>query len=56
MQVGGTWGFKATPICGQTMAELIATKRVPELIKPFSLERFYNYQQINEAGATAASH
>ena len=52
----GTWGFKATPICGQTMAELIATKRVPDLIKPFDLERFYQNRQINEAGATAASH
>jgi sarcosine oxidase subunit beta len=52
----GTWGFKATPICGQTMAELVATKRVPDIIKPFELERFYNNKQINEAGATAASH
>jgi sarcosine oxidase subunit beta len=52
----GTWGFKATPICGKTMAELVATKKVPEIIKPFELERFYKYQQINEAGATAASH
>ena len=52
----GTWGFKATPICGKTMAELIATGRVPELIKPFSLERFYEFSQVNEAGATAASH
>jgi len=52
----GTWGFKATPICGVTMAELVATKKVPEIIKPFELERFYRYEQINEAGATAASH
>ncbi len=52
----GTWGFKATPICGQTMAELVATGKPPELIKPFELERFYRHQQINEAGATAASH
>ena len=52
----GTWGFKATPICGKTMAELVATKKVPDIIKPFELERFYKYQQINEAGATAASH
>ena len=52
----GTWGFKATPICGVTMAELVATKKVPEIIKPFELERFYKYEQINEAGATAASH
>jgi sarcosine oxidase subunit beta len=37
----GTWGFKATPICGKTMAELVASGgKVPELIKPFGLERF----------------
>lgn len=52
----GTWGFKATPICGKTMAELVATARVPDLIRPFELERFYRFQQVNEAGATAASH
>lgn len=52
----GTWGFKATPICGVTMAELVATGKTPDLIRPFSLDRFYQYQQINEAGATAASH
>ncbi|HAZ79503.1 MAG TPA: sarcosine oxidase subunit beta [Porticoccaceae bacterium] len=52
----GTWGFKATPICGVTMAALIATGKVPDLIKPFELERFYRFEQINEAGATAASH
>ena len=52
----GTWGFKATPICGKTMAELVATGDVPELIQPFELERFYRFEQVNEAGATAASH
>ena len=52
----GTWGFKATPICGKTMAELVATGRVPELIQPFALDRFYQFKQVNEAGATAASH
>ncbi len=52
----GTWGFKATPIAGKTMAELVATGTVPDLIKPFELERFYRFEQINEAGATAASH
>lgn len=52
----GTWGFKATPICGKTMAELVATGRVPAIIRPFELERFYRFEQINEAGATAASH
>jgi len=52
----GTWGFKATPICGVTMAELVSSGQVPELIRPFALERFYAFEQINEAGATAASH
>ncbi|MDE0764185.1 MAG: FAD-dependent oxidoreductase [Porticoccaceae bacterium] len=52
----GTWGFKATPICGVSMAELVATQKVPDIIAPFALERFYRFEQINEAGATAASH
>ena len=53
----GTWGFKATPICGKTMAELVASGgKVPTLIEPFRLERFDNFAQVNEMGATAASH
>ena len=53
----GTWGFKATPICGKTMAELVASGgKVPELIQPFELDRFNRFEQVNEMGATAASH
>jgi sarcosine oxidase subunit beta len=53
----GTWGFKATPICGKTMAELIASGgKVPELIAPFAMDRFDEFRQVNEMGATAASH
>ena len=52
----GTWGFKATPICGKTISELVATGKVPDLIQPFDLDRFYRFEQVNEAGATAASH
>lgn len=53
----GTWGFKATPICGVTMAELIASGgKVPSLIAPFSMDRFDAFRQVNEMGATAASH
>jgi len=53
----GTWGFKATPICGQTMAELVANDgKVPDLIAPFALDRFDHFKQVNEMGATAASH
>jgi len=29
---------------------------VPELIAPFGLDRFSRFQQVNEMGATAASH
>lgn len=52
----GTWGFKATPVCGKTMAELVATGRTPALIRPFALARFGELRQVNERGATAASH
>ena len=52
----GTWGFKATPVCGETMAQLVATGRVPALIERFGLERFDTFTQVNEMGATAASH
>lgn len=53
----GTWGFKATPIAGQLMAELIAGNgKVPELMQPFALDRFHSLDLVNEMGATAASH
>ncbi|WP_286238104.1 FAD-dependent oxidoreductase [Neptuniibacter halophilus] len=53
----GTWGFKSTPICGKTMAELVSSGgKVPELIQPFSMARFDSFRQVNEMGATAASH
>ena len=39
------------------MAELVASGgEVPTLIQPFTLERFDHFQQVNEMGATAASH
>lgn len=53
----GTWGFKATPICGQSMAQLVASGgKVPDLIAPFAMDRFDSFRQVNEMGATAASH
>ncbi|MBM3525325.1 MAG: FAD-dependent oxidoreductase [Alphaproteobacteria bacterium] len=52
----GTWGFKATPICGRMMAALAATGRVPDLIADFALDRFRTLRLVNEMGATAASH
>ena len=52
----GTWGFKATPVCGKRMAETLATGRVPDLIKPFALERFYSFSQVGEKGAASVGH
>ena len=52
----GTWGFKATPVCGTSMAELIATGRVPELIKDFRLNRFRDFSLVGEKGAASVGH
>src|SRR5207244_13170631 len=52
----GTYGFKAAPIVGQTLAELVATGRTPDLIAPFTLERFYEDRLVSELAAAAVSH
>ncbi len=52
----GTYGFKASPIAGQTMAQLIATGKTPDLIKPFALERFYQGNLVGEKAAASVSH
>jgi len=52
----GTYGFKAAPIVGVTLAELAATGRTPALIEPFALERFYTDTLVSELAAAAVSH
>jgi sarcosine oxidase, subunit beta len=52
----GTYGFKAAPIVGSTLAELVDTGRQPELIQPFKLERFYEDTLVSELAAAAVSH
>jgi sarcosine oxidase subunit beta len=52
----GTWGFKATPVSGKRMAETIATGQVPDLLKPFQLDRFDRMQQVGERGAASVGH
>jgi sarcosine oxidase subunit beta len=52
----GTWGFKATPISGKTMAATVATGRDHELIRPFNLSRFVNMQLVGEKGAASVGH
>jgi sarcosine oxidase subunit beta len=52
----GTYGFKAAPIVGTTLAELVATGKTPELIAPFALERFHTDTLVSELAAAAVSH
>jgi sarcosine oxidase subunit beta len=52
----GTYGFKAAPIVGWTLAELAATGKTPELIAPFALERFHTDTLVSELAAAAVSH
>ncbi len=52
----GTYGFKAAPIVGKTLAELVHTGRTPDLIAPFALERFYEDKLVSELAAAAVSH
>lgn len=52
----GTYGFKASPISGKMMAELIATGKTPELIAPFRLSRFVENDLVGEKGAASVGH
>jgi len=52
----GTYGFKAAPIVGTTLAELVATGQTPDLITPFALERFHTDTLVSELAAAAVSH
>jgi sarcosine oxidase, subunit beta len=51
----GTYGFKAGPVSGVRIAELIATGQTPDLIKPFSIERFTKGELVGEKAAAAVS-
>jgi sarcosine oxidase, subunit beta len=52
----GTYGFKAAPIVGTTLAELVASGETPKLIEPFALERFHTDTLVSELAAAAVSH
>ena len=51
----GSWGFKAAPVGGRSIAELIATGETPELIRPFALSRFREGRLVNERAAAPAA-
>ncbi len=52
----GTYGFKATPISGKSMAALIATGKTPGVMEPFSPGRFAAGKLVGEKAAAAVSH
>ena len=52
----GTYGFKATPVCGKTMAYTIANDETHELTRPFTLSRFEDFELVGEKGAASVGH
>ena len=52
----GTYGFKAGPVSGETMAESIAIGRNADLIASFGIERFTEGDLVGEKGAAAVGH
>jgi len=52
----GTWGFKATPVSGKTMAYTIANQVEHDMIEPFRLSRFNDYELVGEKGAASVGH
>ncbi|MCE9590933.1 MAG: FAD-dependent oxidoreductase [Planctomycetes bacterium] len=52
----GTWGFKATAVCGTTMAYTVAQDDDHHLIRPFNLSRFGDYTLVGEKGAASVGH
>ncbi len=52
----GTYGFKAGPVAGESVADMIANQRPGELIAPFGLDRFEKGTLTAEKGAAAVGH
>jgi sarcosine oxidase subunit beta len=53
----GTYGFKAGPVAGETVAEMIANDGRPgPLIESFGLGRFESGTLTAEKGAAAVGH
>ncbi len=52
----GTYGYKAGPVAGEAMAELVATGKTPEIISAFDLARFAEGRLVGEKGAAAVGH
>ena len=48
----GYFGFKSGPITGRYMAQWLASRKCPEILKPFSLNRYRRYNLQKETAAT----
>jgi sarcosine oxidase subunit beta len=48
----GYFGFKSGPITGRYMAQWMATGRCPDLLRPFNLRRFREFDLQKETAAT----
>lgn len=52
----GTYGFKAGPVAGESVAAMVATGTPGELIASFGLDRFARGELTAEKGAAAVGH
>ncbi len=52
----GTWGFKATPVCGKTMSHTVANDVNHPLIEGFAFDRFARFALTGEKGAASVGH
>jgi sarcosine oxidase subunit beta len=52
----GTGGFKAIPAGGDTLASTIATGRLHDLLRPYSLDRFDSGRLVDEGAAAGVAH
>ncbi|MDE0837657.1 MAG: FAD-dependent oxidoreductase [Kiritimatiellae bacterium] len=51
----GTYGFKASPASGFNTAKMLAEGKVPDMIKPFSYNRFGENRLVGEKAAASVS-
>jgi len=51
-----TYGFKTAPAAGYNVAELIRTGEAPDVIKPFTITRFYENRPVDEKASAGTAH
>ncbi len=52
----GTYGFKTAPAAGNNVAELIRTGEAPDVIRPFTITRFYDNRPVDEKASAGTAH